>query len=224
MTKPIISLLFCLILSSPKIFANAPKVGRNAAAKYFSNDRSVAQNQDGDAQKMATDTIETLSNDTRFLMFGLSSYVGTDSYKWGQDYQKNVGKWGVDMTYRLGAVKNAFDEALRVSYTEYELAAPDLEVKRASKMSFMYTLILPDAGTHFPLYFGLGFGPGVFLKQLPDESPLALDYQLFFGLRLFNLFENTGFYIEAGMKNHLQLTTDGQVNGNYLGAGGIFTF
>ncbi len=222
MIKSPILLLFCLVLGSTEVFADAPRVGRKAAAKYFSNDRGVSQYEE--AQKIANESVDTLSGDDRFLTFGVSNYVGTDSYKWGQDYQKDIGKWGVDMTYRLGVVKNAFDEALRISYTEYELATPNLEVKRAGKMSFLYTLLLPDAGTKFPLYFGVGFGPGIYFKQLENESPISLDYQLFFGLRMFDLFENAGFYIEAGMKNHLHVTSDGQLNGNYLGLGGIFTF
>ncbi|MBC7741736.1 MAG: hypothetical protein H7061_06050 [Bdellovibrionaceae bacterium] len=222
-----------LILSNFTYAAGyAPKVGRNAAAKYFQGNgggRQTARSQleegvDSSNNDRRPAQAEALSDDTRFLTFGLSNYVSSDSYKWGLGSQKDIGKWGVDMTYRLGVWNNSIDEALRVSYTEYELMNSEAEIKRASKMSFLYTLILPDAGTKFPLYFGLAFGPGIFFKQFENESPIALDYQLFFGLRIFNLFDNAGFYVEAGMKNHLQLTSDGQVNGNYLGLGGIFTF
>ena len=77
---------------------------------------------------------------------------------------------------------------------------------------------------YIKLNFGLAAGPGVFLKQVSGESSISFDYQLFLGLRLFNLFEQTGFYIEGGMRNHLLLTSDGQLNGTFVSAGAVFTF
>ena len=79
-------------------------------------------------------------------------------------------------------------------------------------------------GAVIVLYFGFAAGPGIFFKQLEDESSLSLDYQLFLGLRLFNIFDSTGFYIESGLRNHLHITSDGQLNGTYFGAGAVFTF
>jgi hypothetical protein len=111
------------------------------------------------------------------------------------------------------------DYSLRVSYQEYQP-----HDQTAKKLIFSYALTLPDAESRFPLYFGAGLGAGVFLSQLPDESPVTLDYQLFLGMRLFNVVESTGFYLEGGLKNHLQLTSDGQLNGTYVSAGAVFTF
>ncbi len=210
--------LTILILFSQISFANAPKVGKSAAARYFQ--RSVAQNGSEAAQQKIASTVEPLSADDHFLTFGLSNYVSSDAYKWGQaGKEEKVGKWGLDMMYRIGLYSKVIDEGIRVSYNEFEAVS-----QRASKLSFMYGLTLPDAGSQFPLYFGAAMGPGVFLNQLENESSLTLDYQLYLGLRLFNVFENTGFYIEGGLKNHLQLTSDGQLNGSYISAGGVFTF
>ncbi|MEK6627956.1 MAG: hypothetical protein AABY53_04970 [Bdellovibrionota bacterium] len=203
------------LLLSPFAFAAAPKVGRTAAAKYFEaspedktkNTRYVASEEEG------------LGSEERYLAFGVSTYASSDAFNWGKiNKEKNVGKLGFDMTYRLSQ-SNYIDYALRVLYTEY---APFNE--KASKMSFMYAVTLPDAGSKFPLYFGAAAGAGVFFTQLEDESRLSLDYQLFLGLRIFNLFDKTGFYVEGGMKNHLQLTSDGQLNGTYVSAGAVFTF
>ncbi len=209
--------------------ATAPKVGRNAAAKYFQTGNKVGDSRFSQAIDQEEETsdprrypsnIDSLSTEQRYLAFGLSNYMSSDAYNWGMSgKEESVGKWGLDMTYRVSEYNNLMDQAVRVSYTEFKPAG-----KRASKMSFMYALTLPDAGSKFPLYFGFAAGPGIFFKQLEDESSLSLDYQLFLGLRLFNLFESTGFYIEAGLKNHLQLTSDGQVNGNYISTGAIFTF
>lgn len=210
------------------VFA-APKVGRNAAAKYFQsggnkvgdNRFSQLEEQGEEAQaRRYPSSVESLSSEQRYLAFGISNYMSSDAYNWGMSgKEEGIGKIGLDLTYRISEYNNLLDQAVRVSYTEFKPAG-----KRASKMSFMYALTLPDAGSKFPLYFGFAAGPGIFFKQLEDESSLSLDYQLFLGLRLFNLFESAGFYVEAGLKNHLQLTSDGQVNGNYVSVGAIFTF
>lgn len=215
--KPIliVSILHIGFLSSDfALAAGAPKVGRAAAAKYFQ--------QNPDAQKQTRYTASedgSISAGERYLMFGGSLFTKTEAYNWGTiNKQEDIGKYGVDMTYRLDST-NYIDYALKVAYTEYEAQS-----QRANKMSFMYAAILPDAGSKFPLYFGAAAGPGVFFTQLPNESPVTLDYQLFLGLRIFDLFGSTGFYLEGGMKNHLQLTSDGQLNGTYMSAGAIFSF
>lgn len=196
-------------------YAAAPKVGRSAAAKYFQqNPEEQSKNQRYVASHEAG-----LSNEERYLALGLSLFTKSESYNWGTiNKAQDVGKLGLDMTYRLDQ-SNYIDYALRVSYNEYEVQS-----QRANKISFMYAVTLPDASSKFPLYFGAAAGPGVFFTQLGNESVLTLDYLLYFGLRIFNLLDTTGFYIEGGMKNHIQLTSDGQLNGTYISAGAVFTF
>lgn len=208
-------------------FADAPKVGKGVAAKYFQSNHQVknksqeySQNSSDDDSDRRPSSIEALSDQEHYLAIGLGVFTQTDSYNWGQSSKEtDVGKVGIDMTYRLAQEGVLFDRALRVSYNEFKPVN-----EHTSKLSFMYAMTLPDAGSKFPLYFGLAAGPGVFLKQLSGESSLSLDYQLFLGLRLFNLFEKTGFYVEGGMRNHLLLTTDGQLNGTFISAGAVFTF
>ena len=197
------------------IYASAPKVGKSAAAKYFQkNPEDQAKN----IRYVASEEFG-LGSEERYLTFGASLFTKSESYNWGNiNNEQDIGKYGVDMTYRLSQ-SNYVDYALRVSYAEYTPLN-----QKANKMSFMYAAILPDAGSKFPLYFGAAAGPGIFFTQLNNESSIALDYQLFLGLRIFNLFDSTGFYIEGGMKNHLQLTSDGQLNGTYISSGAIFTF
>lgn len=218
MKKSTLFVLIISLLSFQLSFANAPKVGRRAAARYFQSEGSG--NEAEMANQKVASSIEPLSAEDHFLAFGFSNYVSSDAYKWGQGgKEEKVGKWGVDMMYRIGQYSNVIDQGIRVSYNEFEATS-----KRASKLSFMYGLTLPDAGSQFPLYFGAAAGPGVFLTQLENESSLTLDYQMYLGLRLFNIFENTGFYVEGGLRNHLQITSDGQLNGSYISAGGVFTF
>lgn len=200
-------------------YARSPKVGKKAAARYFQGEMQASV----DPQAQTNRTIssnETVAAEDHFLTLGFSNYLSSDSYRWGQSgSEEKVGKWGVDMMYRIGQYSNTIDQALRISYNEF-----DVQNYRASKLSFLYAITLPDAGSQFPFYFGAALGAGVFLKQLQDESPLSLDYQLYLGLRLFNVVDNTGFYIEGGLKNHLQLTSDGQLNGSFVSAGAVFTF
>lgn len=84
--------------------------------------------------------------------------------------------------------------------------------------------MFPDASSKFPLYFGVGAGLGVFVKQLSGESAMSLDYQVLAGARFFDLFNNAGFFLEAGLKNHMHMLSDGQFNGTFVAAGSVFTF
>jgi hypothetical protein len=93
-----------------------------------------------------------------------------------------------------------------------------------TKFSIMPIITFPDASSRFPLYFGVGLGLGVFGNQIPGESTLALDYSLIAGARFFNLWGQTGLFVEGGIKNHLHLLSDGQFNGTFISSGLVFTF
>lgn len=213
----IILLGFCiLITASFTQAAGAPLVGRKAAAKYFQAKGG------GDASfepPRYPSTIESLTSEDHFMALGLSSYTSSKSYNWGVNRQEDVAKTGLDLSYRLTQDYELFDEIIRLSFNTFNVAGD-----KAQKMSFLYGMTFPDATSKFPLYFGFAVGPGIFFKQIDGESTIALDYQMFLGLRLFNLFESTGFFIEGGIKNHLHLTSDGQLNGTYVSAGAVFTF
>lgn len=210
--------LFSLALSFAHA-AGAPVVGKRAAAKYFQS-KGMAQADPTSYEPRYPSSIESLSSQDHYLAVGISSYTNTKAYNWGSDTSEDdVGKAGVDMSYRLNQDYELFDQMVRVSYSEFKPVG-----KRATKMSFLYGITFPDAGSQFPLYFGLAAGPGIFFKQIEGESSLALDYQMFVGLRLFNLFEKTGFFVEGGLKNHLHITSDGQLNGTFVSAGAVFTF
>ena len=210
-------LVLSILLGGTVSFANAPKVGKTAAAKYFQKAGDSVRDSASAARYTAS---EALDSGDRFLALGVSTYTKSDSYQWGgAGDESDVAKTGVDLNYRLSSYNNLLDYSLRVSYNQYEPAG-----QKASKLSILYAMTFPDAASRFPLYFGAALGGGVFLTQLSGESPLSLDYQLYLGLRAFNLFDNTGLYFEGGLKNHVQLTSDGQLNGTYIAAGAIFTF
>lgn len=210
----IILLTFSILISASFAqAAGAPLVGRKAAAKYFQ-----AQG-DTSYEPRYPSSIEALTAEDHFMAVGLSTYTSSKAYNWGVNREDDVAKTGLDVSYRLTQDYELFDEIIRLNFNTYEVAA-----QKAQKMSFLYGMTFPDATSKFPLYFGFAVGPGIFFKQLDGESTVSLDYHMFLGLRLFNLFEKTGFFVEGGIKNHLHLTSDGQLNGTYVSAGAIFTF
>lgn len=183
-----------------------PIVGRDAAAKYFQK-RVPAQLFNGGAS-------------SHYLALHVGRYMGSQSYEWGKNGQEDdIGGNTFGVTYRVGEWQNSMDLNIRIDYAEYTLAG-----EKSSKLSFLPLLTFPDANSRFPLYFGAGIGAGVFMKQVEKKSAISLDYQLVLGARFFDVFENTGFFIEAGLKNHIHVLSSGQLNGTFLASGLVFTF
>ncbi len=196
------AVLMVLATYSPRSLAQEPKVGRNAAAKYFQKEQEV--------RSRSTDSL---------LMLHIGGYSSSTSYQWkDNDKRTGVGKASYGVTY-LYDQWGSLDMNLRFDFNEYKI-----DEDRATKLSILPLFTFPMADRHFPLYFGFGAGPGVYFTQLADESNISLDYQLILGARLLDLVENFGFFIEYGMKNHLHVLSDGQFNGTALTTGAVFTF
>ncbi len=203
--------LLGLTFSSHSLWAqnSQPRVGRDEAAKYF---------------EPASDSVRRAASSfgpsDHYLALHIGRYMSSQSYDWGPNGQAdNVGGNSFGVTYRVGEWHNSMDLNLRIDYQEYKLGD-----ENTSKLSFMPLLTFPDAGSRFPLYFGIGGGLGVFFKQIDGKSPVSFDYQLVAGARFFDIFENTGFFLEAGLKNQLLIVSSGQLNGTFLAAGLVFTF
>lgn len=202
-------LLAALILTSlvsVNVYAQAPVVGRDAAAKYF--------------EKRAPTQSSLGGSEDHFLMLHFGRYMNSQSYDWSRNgATEDIGGNSYGLTYRVGEWYNSMDLHIRVDYSEFRI-----DDKSVSKLSFMPIITFPDAKSRFPLYFGAGIGGGVFMSQVDNKSPLSLDYQVILGARFFNVFENTGFFIEGGLKNHLHVLSSGQFNGAFLAGGMVFTF
>lgn len=211
--KTFLILFWSLIVASASYAQDGqPVVGREAASKYFQK-REVAQNSSIGGAGFGG------AND-HFLAIHVGRLMSSQSYDWDERGQRDdIGKNNIGLTYRVGEWVNSMDLNLRVDYTDYEI-----NDEKPSKLSFLPLITFPDANSRFPLYFGAGVGLGVFLKQVGSKSALSLDYQLVAGARFFNVFENTGFFIEAGLKNHLHILSSGQYNGTFLAGGLVFTF
>ncbi|MEN0058150.1 MAG: hypothetical protein AAGB31_04900 [Bdellovibrio sp.] len=204
--------IFLLLLGSFFSLTNVwaqnsdPVVGRDAAARYF-EPRQPAQS-------------SVTGSTDHYLALHFGRYMASQSYDWGKNGQEDdVGNNTFGVTYRVGEWLNSMDMNLRIDYSEFDVGRED-----ASKLSFLPLITFPDASSRFPLYFGAGLGLGIFFQQASSKSALSLDYQLVAGARFFNIYENTGFFVEAGLKNHLLLLSSGQLNGTFLAAGLVFTF
>lgn len=198
---------FFLIIAQMSWAAEAPVVGRGAAAKYFQ-------------KREPAESSVTNSSDDHYLALHLGTYTSSQAYEWGRHgKEEDIGSTNLGVTYRVGEWHNSMDLNVRIEYSEFKVAG-----EKPTKLSFMPLITFPDSGSKFPLYFGAGLGLGIFMKQISEESPLSLDYQLVAGARFFNVFENTGFFIESGLKNHLLITSSGQLNGVFVSGGAVFTF
>jgi len=198
-----------------------PRVGRGAAAKYF--DKRDPDSQEEQSAEPAPMKSSSGSNSEHYLALHFGKMMSSTAYEWGtESKQTDVGDFTAGLTYRIGEWHNSMDLNLRLDFIQYKVVGEGEQ--KPLKMSILPLITFPDAASKFPLYFGFGIGPGVFFRQTDGEASLSLDYQLIAGARFFDVFENAGFFIESGLKNHLQLWNSGQFNGTFLSAGAVFTF
>lgn len=197
--------------------SGTPEVGRKAAQKYMGPHNAPQ----ADSRSSGGGGITQLGPDDHYLAIHFGGYVSDNGYRWGNyDKETNVGDGTIGLTYRIGEWKNSMDLAMRVDYSGYSLKGGGAP----TKISFLPVITFPDAASRFPLYFGIGLGLGIFTHNVNSESALSVDYQLLLGARFFEVFGNMGFFVEAGMKNHFLILSDGQFNGTFVAAGPVFTF
>ena len=202
----------------------SPRTGRQAAAKYMAPkrpDEKGTESTESDNSGGSSNRSPAASGPSdHYLALHLGWFANDNAYKFGApDNQTNVGRWNFGLTYRMGEWVNSMDLLVRFDVTRLALAEGEV-----TKFSIMPIITFPDASSRFPLYFGVGLGLGVFGNQIPGESTLALDYSLIAGARFFNLWGQTGLFVEGGIKNHLHLLSDGQFNGTFISSGLVFTF
>lgn len=203
---------------------SAPRTGKAAASKYFADRKKVDPQapvlvQDSDEGDEEPSRSPAQAGGPRVLALHLGTYFDEDIYKWGGKANKEAGKLTTGVTYRIGEWVNSMDLYLRVDFNSYQL-----NEGKALKMSLMPVVSFPDANSDFPLYFGAGAGLGIYIKQIDDEGSLSFDYQLLAGVRFFELFGDAGLTVEAGLKNHIHLLSDGQYNGVFVAVGTVFNF
>lgn len=210
------SLLLVMFLAGSSAYAQMVEVPeekpKEKAAEYFK-----ARQEEAPAKAAP---VRSVDGAPRFLALHVGTYLSDQAYAWGVENHDDVGRFNAGVDYRMGEWVNTMDWAMRIDYSSYSLDGEG----SARKLSIGAILTFPDVNSGFPLYFGVGAGAGFFIKQLDDESPLALDYSLLLGARFHNVIGSTGLMIETGLKNHLLAFSDGQFNGVYVNVGTIHSF
>ncbi len=182
----------------------AQKTGKEEARKYFTRKSSGSFS----------------GSREHFMMLHLGSFLNDVTYKWGGDEKRNdIAHFNIGVTYKFKEWHDLTDVLFRGEFIEYSIK--DIS---PLKLSLVPLLIFPEVGSRFPIYFGAGIGLGIFFKNVKGESIFSLDYQLFTGVRFFDVLGRVGLFLEGGLKNHLHLFTNGQFNGVFLSAGTVFLF
>lgn len=189
-----------------------PTTGKEKAREYFTDRKANSPS----PERRPT---QESAGGPRYLALHIGSFFTSQAYKWGDGDQDDKAKLNAGVTYRLGEWVNSMDLAFRFDYTNFQF-----DEGSARKLSAGVIITFPDASSRFPLYFGGGLGAGFLIKQINDESALALDYSLIAGARFLNVIESIGFMVETGLKNHLHLLSDGQFNGVFINVGTVFNF
>ncbi len=189
-----------------------PSTGKGKANEYF-------QNRKKNVRRPSEQSSANTGATPRFMAVHVGTFFAGQAYRWSDSDENNVGKLNAGVTYRLGEWVNSMDWSIRIEYTSY-----DLNNGGAKKLSFSPILTFPDANSRFPLYFGGGAGAGLFIQQVRGKSPVALDWQLFAGVRFLNVIERVGLMLETGLKNHVFVTSWGQFNGVFINLGAVFAF
>jgi hypothetical protein len=221
-------LILCLIWASSSVYGKTPvsdetgttaddqaapsATGEQEAQKYFTK-----KPQTQTAGKTSPDQV---TMDDHYLAIHIGGFLSSDSYQWGAtNHVSNPGRLQAGVTYKLGPLGQMADWALRADFIGYSFPEGN-----ALNLAVLPMILFPDAGSAFPLYFGIGVGPGVFLQQIGNESTISFNYELVAGARVFDVIGNTGFFVETGLKNEIHLLSDGQFNGFFLSVGALFVF
>jgi hypothetical protein len=184
--------------------------GEGEARKYFKKK----------TDQESPDDEKTTGAPEHFLAVHAGGFFSSDSYSWGStNHTPNPGRLQGGVTYKLSPFGHAADWVVRGDFIGYQF-----NDGTALNFSVLPMLIFPDVATTFPLYFGLGFGPGVFFQQIDNLSTLSFNYELVAGARFFNIIGSTGFFVETGLKNEIHILSQGQFNGFFLSVGALFVF
>ncbi len=196
-----------ILLSSIAQWGQAADTGRSAALKYFSPNAKRQASVRGPASSSSS----SLQGD-QILAVAVGSLINTKSYNWGDE---STPGWNVEAFYQW-AGSGVFGQGVHLEMQKFALADEEL-----TKLSFLYSLTFPRR-LSFPVFIGVAAGPGYFLKQQENESHFAFDYKAYLGLRLNQA--HSQYFVQSGVKNHVNVLSDGQFIGWFVSSGVAYTF
>ncbi len=197
--------------------AESPRVGRDAAREYMKKGHYPPV---GSSETTEGSYGRSSSTGSHYIGLQVGRFLNSESYEWALTEKiDQVAQTNFTIEYLISQEYANFDIGMRIEHTSYRV----LEYSPA-KVSVLASWTFPEVETRFPLYFGAALGPGFFVRQLPNESNLTLDYEIYMGLRFLEIQSAFGLSLEGGLKNHLHVLTNGQLNGNYMALGSTFLF
>jgi hypothetical protein len=175
--------------------------------KYFSPEAKPAPS----SRQTASRSVEPIERE-RLIGLTFGSLVQSESYNWTTG---DVGGWSLEASYM-----NAEEGYLAQGY-HLEMQKFSADNQELTKLSFLFSLTFPRR-LSFPVYLGVAVGPGFFMQQQEGESEFTIDYKAYLGLRLN---QNHGqYFVQAGVKNHLHVLSDGQFIGWFVSSGVAYKF
>lgn len=201
----LLSFLLACLMGPGLPIGMAAEVGKSAAMKYFTTEAKEQKSTRGPASS------SSLAGD-RILAFSFGSLIQSKSYDWAGDA---IPGWNVEAFYQW-AQSGVFGKGIHLELQKFAVQEEEL-----TKLSVLYSLTFPRR-LSFPVYLGVAFGPGYFLKQREGESEFAFDYKTYLGLRLHQ--QNAQYFVQSGVKNHVHVLSDGQFIGWFVSSGVAYTF
>lgn len=197
--------LFMLLLAGVQQ-VEAVETGKRAAMKYFT----------GGAKKQIktrqTASISPTQPGHRILALAVGSLVNSRNYNEGQGQYMG---WNAEAFY-LKADQGYFAKGYHLEMQKFST-----HLRELTKLSFLLSFSFPRR-LSFPVYLGVAAGPGFFLKQNKGKSQFSFDYKAYLGLRLNQ--ENSQYFLQTGVKNHVLVLSDGQFVGWFVSSGVAYTF
>lgn len=106
-----------------------------------------------------------------------------------------------------------------------EIQSLRLKTGRATQINVTPVFSLPDEASGFPVYVGLGGGIGFYPYFILDSKPsLSVNFQLFTGIRLADLYENLGINGELTLHAHIPFREERLYMETIVSLGLVFSF
>lgn len=198
--------LFAFILvCSPIAKGYGADTGKEAVMKYFAPGRS------GQSMIVNREPASLPGNDN-LIALSVSGLFNSKSYGWTEESLKG---WGVEASYQ-SPMASFFTRGFHLEYQKYITDRAEL-----GKVSLLMSFTFPRR-LDFPVFLAIAAGPGYFTKQKANESEFTIDYKGYAGLRFTQ--QNTQYFLQSGVKNHVHMLSDGQFISWYFSSGVAYKF
>lgn len=151
----------------------------------------------------------------------MSGFLNSSSNKWGSEGKgEDMGRFNFGLTHFRGPSEWIGDVAIRTELTTYRVNG-----RQPVKLAALPMLFYPEWTDEFPIYFGVGLGLGIMFNSPKNESAFTFEYQASLGFKFDKIFspsEGWGFFLEGGIKNHLNILSRGEFDSEYIAAGVSF--